>query len=139
MRNLIIDEALSWVGVKFKHLGRDRSGLDCLGLFVVIARALALKTKYGSFISDYDRLDYSKTPDENFLEKILDNLFEPANSIMAGDLLLLSGAHLAIANFHHNHYNSMIHAYAKARMVVHHRISEEWYARIKKIYKIIKY
>ena len=38
----IVAEARRWRGVPWRHLGRSRAGLDCVGLLVVIARALEL-------------------------------------------------------------------------------------------------
>lgn len=38
----VVAEARSWVGVPFRHMGRDRRGVDCIGLVVVVGRALGL-------------------------------------------------------------------------------------------------
>lgn len=47
----IEEEALSWVGVPFLHLGRGRKGIDCAGVVIMTARALGL--------SDYENRSYS--------------------------------------------------------------------------------
>lgn len=53
-RQAIVAEARTWLGVRWHHQGRDRGGIDCGGLVVVVARALG--------ISDYDIAGYRREP-----------------------------------------------------------------------------
>lgn len=62
-RDEIIAEARSWLGVKWRHQGRTRHGLDCAGIVVVVGRALGLH--------DYDQLDYGRVPDGESFERHL--------------------------------------------------------------------
>lgn len=38
----IIDAARGWIGTPWRHQGRNRRGVDCIGLLVVVARGLGL-------------------------------------------------------------------------------------------------
>lgn len=42
-REDIITEARRWVGTPWRHQGRSRAGVDCVGLVVLVARTLGLK------------------------------------------------------------------------------------------------
>jgi cell wall-associated NlpC family hydrolase len=48
-------EARKWIGTPWLHQGRNEHGIDCVGLVVVVARALG--------VSDYDFGNYSRNPD----------------------------------------------------------------------------
>jgi cell wall-associated NlpC family hydrolase len=41
-RQLIIDEARSYIGCPFKHQGRARNGIDCVGLIVEVGKKFKL-------------------------------------------------------------------------------------------------
>ena len=41
-RDQIVDEARSWLGVRWRHQGRNRSGVDCGGLVTVVGQALGI-------------------------------------------------------------------------------------------------
>ena len=55
----VVAEARSWAGVRWVHQGRGRTGIDCIGLVVVVRRELG--------IGDYDIPSYPRTPDGTFL------------------------------------------------------------------------
>ena len=42
-RDDIITEARRWIGTPWRHQGRSRAGVDCVGLIVLVARALGLE------------------------------------------------------------------------------------------------
>ena len=42
MRQEIIRQARSWIGVRFRHQGRSRQGIDCVGLVYVVGKSLGL-------------------------------------------------------------------------------------------------
>lgn len=41
-RAQIVSEARRWIGTRYRHKGRSATGLDCVGLLVVVARALGV-------------------------------------------------------------------------------------------------
>lgn len=55
----IVAEARTWEGVKFRHCGRNRFGVDCIGLIIKVAHELGLST--------YDTKAYARAPDFKFL------------------------------------------------------------------------
>ena len=80
--NDIVLAARSMLGVPFKHRGRNRSGVDCAGLVVVVARECGIKIK--------DFNGYGEIPK---LSHILPNIELNAAKILtkdarAGDILL---------------------------------------------------
>lgn len=50
-----VEAARSYVGVPFKHQGRSRAGLDCVGLIVVAARECGLNVP---MLATYGRTPY---------------------------------------------------------------------------------
>src|SRR5260370_35936670 len=60
----MVDCARSYVGVPYFHCGRNRNGLDCLGLLLVVAHDLDLTT--------YDEVDYSRQVDAQRFQRELD-------------------------------------------------------------------
>lgn len=54
-RVMVVDAARRWDGTKWRHQGRHREGVDCVGLVVMVCRELGL--------SDYDFLAYGREPD----------------------------------------------------------------------------
>lgn len=58
----IVTEAKTWLGVGFRHMGRTRKGgVDCIGLVIMVARALGLST--------YDTNCYARRPDFGFMRR----------------------------------------------------------------------
>lgn len=39
-RDQVVEEARSWLDVRWKHQGRNRAGIDCIGLVVMTMKAL---------------------------------------------------------------------------------------------------
>ena len=57
-REDIAAAARAWKGVRWKHQGRTRQGIDCAGLVVLVGRDLG--------ILDYDHRGYPRDPDGTF-------------------------------------------------------------------------
>ena len=55
----VVREARTWVGVPLIHQGRNRSGLDCWGLPIVVLQALGVVLPAGLLATDYPRLPIS--------------------------------------------------------------------------------
>jgi cell wall-associated NlpC family hydrolase len=53
-RDQIVATAREWLDVPWRHQGRDREGVDCGGLLIVVARALG--------VSDYEPPAYGRQP-----------------------------------------------------------------------------
>lgn len=128
----IIAEARSWIGVKWKHQGRTRSGLDCLGLVVVVAHKLG--------ISDVDEKTYSPRPDGvSLVKRFAEEMDEIALADMrAGDVVMFADSkypcHVAIVSEKHGQLY-IIHAHATRRQVLEERYGFEWPDKARKAYR----
>ncbi len=58
-REDIVAGARSWIGTPYRDLGRDRHGMDCVGLIVTVYTNLGL--------INYEVPTYSRIPDGSFL------------------------------------------------------------------------
>lgn len=76
-----VAEARSWVGVPFRHQGRSRAGVDCVGLLLVTCWALGLTT--------YNAKGYGSTPDVEFMRSECERLMVRSTEPQIGDVLLV--------------------------------------------------
>jgi cell wall-associated NlpC family hydrolase len=113
-----LDEAArAWLGVPWRHLGRSREGLDCIGLVLVAARACGIEAD--------DPAPYAREPSSQRLREEIAAALDPVPIAEArpGDVLVfnlgLYAGHIGI-RAHHPGYRvpSVIHAYAPRRRVV---------------------
>jgi cell wall-associated NlpC family hydrolase len=127
-RQQIIDEARTWLNVRWVHQGRSRAGIDCIGIVIKVAHALG--------IFAFDTFDYSRQPDPNRLRELLGEHMEKIaiDEARIGDILLMrferEPQHVAIVSD-----IGMIHAYAQARRVVEHRLDSLWKSRVVGAYR----
>lgn len=61
----IARHALAYQGVPFRHLGRDRTGLDCVGLLILTSRNVGL------IPADFDFTGYGRRPNGHRLVRHL--------------------------------------------------------------------
>jgi hypothetical protein len=95
------EEIMTWVGTKWRHQGRQRNGVDCIGLAICTAKNKGLisedfnVTNYDRRASGYHFINEFKKVDE--LQQVL-----PLN-IMQGDILVFTDGtypcHCGIAIF----------------------------------------
>lgn len=118
----IIDEARTWIDVPWRHAGRNRAGIDCVGLGVVVTRALG--------ICDYDVVTYSKEPTDGMLkhiETVADQI--PIQDAKIGDILILNfGPYPFHAGFlaEKDGKPMIVHANARARKVIEEPYARDW-------------
>lgn len=122
----IVAAARSYLGVRWHHQGRNRAGLDCIGLVIAVARDLGL--------SDYDIGGYARVPDGKTLRATMAQQMDVLKrEPLPGDVLLFAfqrnPLHTAIVTDAPGGLG-MIHAFANKRMVVEHRLDEVWRSRI---------
>jgi hypothetical protein len=120
-RMQIITEAKSWIGVKFKKGGRDRIGIDCVGLLVNIGRELGFDIQ--------DTIEYSFHPEPaKFVNMVYGqtDIADP-NNLRIGNLLLFRQSvfpmHTGILSKDHYGRLSVINANALERKVVEQPLS----------------
>ena len=114
--------ARSYVGVPWRHLGRSRTGLDCIGLVLLAAREVSVDLP--------DPAPYAREPQgTRLLEGILAHATRVAEA-SPGDVLLfrlgLYGGHVGIASVHPAWgVPACLHAYAPRRQVVEQPMDAE--------------
>lgn len=127
----IIRAARAVIGTRFRHQGRDPAkGLDCAGLIVHVARVLGM--------AHDDMAVYPRLPGGSMLEFALDGqpgLVPVKGWPRHGDVLLMrfggDPQHLALLTAD----NTIVHAWAIARKVCEHGLTDEWRRRIVRAYR----
>jgi len=120
-RSDVITEARKYLGVKWRHQGRNKNGLDCAGLIVTVANTLGL--------SDHDDRRYSRRPDGSFAQAFTDGgmIRIPVQEAQEGDVLLFAeSSHVCHAGFLADKRGepSVIHAHALRRMVLEETLED---------------
>ena len=134
----ILAAARAEIGTPFRHQGRvSGKALDCAGLICHVASVIGLEY--------FDQQGYSRHPSQGLLESALDGqpcLVRVALADMqTGDVLLMrfSGdpQHLAIYAGWSDVYQDegIVHAWLQAKKVSENRLTDEWRARIVRIYR----
>lgn len=131
-RAAFVAAARSYIGVRWRHQGRSRKGIDCGGL---VSLALADIGRIGRDIVGYGRVAY-----HGYLEACLrDNFGDPGlpEAMQIGDVALISydaaPNHVGIvADYLYGGF-SIIHAHAPSRKVIEHRLDER--LRVMEIYR----
>lgn len=129
----MVAEARTWLGVRWKHQGRDRSGVDCLGMCAEVAKACR------GF--DVDRTNYPRRGQgASFMAELRRHLVAvERDAIEPGDLIAMpydGDLHVALVGDYllepEKHLLSMIHAHARVqdRKVVEHRLDSIWLSKV---------
>jgi cell wall-associated NlpC family hydrolase len=121
----VIREARTWLGVPFRHQGRDRNGVDCIGLPIVILQNL------GILPAGFELTNYSRFPHQNELEPRILEYCKSLKDVTPGCLVALSRhrtlAHVAI----YTDTDTIIHAFERAphASVIEHGFRGMWRRR----------
>lgn len=132
----MIDAAKAYLGVPFRHQGRNRIGLDCAGLFVCVMRDCGHEYS--------DAKGYPRNPHDGQLEAQMDAqpALEriPAAEAQAGDWLCMriktAPQHLALHAGFIDGIPYIVHASEEHGGVVHHRLDGLWRARVMRAYRV---
>jgi cell wall-associated NlpC family hydrolase len=128
-----VELARQYVGVPFRHQGRDPAiGLDCVGLLVVVFRALGHDVR--------DLAAYARDPHHGLLEQMLvANGGVRVTDPQPGDIALIAFhgvvRHAALVGDHADGL-SLIHTYTGNRCVIEHRLDAKWRRRIVHVYRV---
>lgn len=139
-RTAMVAAARSFLGVPFKHRGRSRRGVDCVGL-VVVALAAVKRTVV-------DRRHYGRKPEEDGLYEVLcDHLGDPVpmETMRPGDVVLMA-VYASIREAHlPNHVGiiteypgggfALLHSLAMNKEVIEHRLDDAWASRIRGVWR----
>lgn len=123
----LIVQARALLGVPFRHQGRNRYGVDCIGLVVLAARACGLDVSA-------DRTDYPRDPVGALQPALLGRLSEVTAVWWPGDVLLMrfgnEPQHVALWTG-----AGIIHAMARSGRVVEHGLDAKWRRRVVAVYR----
>lgn len=126
--NEIVQSARSYLGVPYRHQGRNRLGLDCIGLILMVAHDLHL--------SDFDITGYGRVPSGRMMARLLGQHCRPVavKDINSGDVVHITferqPQHVAIITD-----AGMIHA-DNIRGVVEHSLNNRWRKKIRGAYRL---
>ena len=122
-RKQVVDLARTYLGTPFRHQGRDRFGLDCVGLALRVGNDLGLV--------NYDIKTYSpRTNGHEFM-----SYFRQAGLIevqwkdrQIGDIILMHDQYFPChtAFLTQRGHDRIIHAFALRRKVVEEAFTEHW-------------
>jgi len=133
--DLAIAEARSYVGVKWRHRGRSRFGVDCAGLVVAALRAGGVTIR--------DRIDYGRNPWKDGLEREFRDHFGdpiPFDDAVPGDVVIMcwdsrqrEPAHAGILS--DGKYGlQIIHSHSHS-VVAEHGIDDRWRDKILMVFR----
>lgn len=143
-RQVIIDEARSWLDTPFQHQSHRKGlGCDCGGLIGGICIGAGLFPADWWETSFASHSGYARTPSNGTLEAIC-HLFMrriPLAEAKPADVLLMrfkqEPQHLAILVPYRYGGLEMIHAYSRAGKVVGHRFADVWRARVVEAFALL--
>jgi cell wall-associated NlpC family hydrolase len=119
----VVSEARTWVGVPFRHQGRDRNGVDCVGLPIVVLQNL------GAVPPDFEIRDYPRQPYQGNLEARIVAHCTPLPVPVPGCLIALKWqrtlAHVAL----YTDTDTLIHALERHARVIEHGFRGLWKSR----------
>ena len=114
----VIDAARGWLGVPFRHQGRDAHGIDCVGLPIVVCQSLGL------IGPNFEITHYGRTPTGDLLPRLQSHC-QPIPQPVPGALVVIAwareAAHVAICTG-----DTVIHAYERVGKVVEHGYRGRW-------------
>jgi cell wall-associated NlpC family hydrolase len=120
----IVAAAREYLGVPFRHQGRSRRGLDCIGLIIMVAHELGLAPP------DADFTAYRTQPQPGAMAAALNRYCTrtPAAGVAPGHIVLLAEgvggsyaaypSHAGIIGTDSSGALTLIHSYVTARQVV---------------------
>ena len=134
-RAAIIAEARKWIGVPYRHQGRGKFGIDCVGLLIEVAKGVGHPVRAPSA--------YSSLPQgHQLLNPCDEQLWKPTRQTIApGDLGVFWGVsprepqHFGFIAAHGNQL-TMIHSFSKFGSVVEQEINRLWYTKFHCLYTL---
>lgn len=121
-QNEIVSEARKLIGTPYRHQGRSRFGVDCVGFIVLVMERLE------TLPVELLQANYGRLPRAELIQKTR-KYCEPLSHLEAGALLLIrwpgekEPGHIAIYT---GEDGLMIHAYGTLKKVVEHGYRGAW-------------
>lgn len=119
LQDRIVQEARSYIGVKWKHLGRNRLGIDCAGLVIEVGKAV------GYLDPDFSVGNYARVPKRyDFMNYFKDNAHQVQTAKMEhGDILVVKfdsryPCHCGFLSINPDGSRTFIHSSARDKQVL---------------------
>lgn len=131
----LIDACRSFIGVKFRHMGRKpHIGLDCAGMVCAGLTVIGREFK--------DIKAYGREPHKDGLRQVLiDNFGTPVlrGEMRAGDIPLMrfegQPRHVGLLTNHPSGGLSLLHVHAHNKFVSEHSINDYWHGCIVAVWR----
>lgn len=127
--NALITAARSYLDVPFRHRGRSRRGVDCIGLLVLAFADIGRTV--------IDRQAYGRTPEADRLREALIEEFGqpiPKDQLQVGDIVTMQWhgrpQHVGLLTDYPLGGLALLHADSGFKRVVEHRLAPPWTRRI---------
>ena len=125
-----------------KKTDTHKGGVDCLGLLIGVAKELDILSKTREPFSAFDEMNYSLSPDGEYLKTMLTRLLYSVSvdEMQSGDIALFrmdnNPQHLAVINKSEDGSFTMVHAYAPSRMVVENSLDDFWKEAMVAVFRV---
>jgi cell wall-associated NlpC family hydrolase len=136
----LLEQARTYLGVRFKHRGRDRNGVDCAGLVWCAYFDLGVTLP--------DIVRYGREPHQNGMMRVVtEGLGEPVwagrnvprAALQIGDVVVMRFVrephHMGIIGDDRLRGLSLIHSYGDIGSVVEHGLDENWQGKILAVFR----
>ena len=124
----MVAAAREYLGVPWRHAGRNRLGVDCVGLLVLAAQAAGIAVE--------DRTAYSRIVDPAALSRAIGAVcrkLEPGTPYAPADVLVIrygaSAQHVVLVSATSPELR-IIHAFQTVGRVAEHRLDASWERRV---------
>lgn len=122
----LVAAARGWLGVPWRHLGRSRTGVDCIGLVLLAARDCGIILP--------DPAPYAREPQGQRLAAGVAEHADRVGVALPGDVLVFRlgvfAGHVGIASLHPEHGEpALIHAFARHGVAVCEQVMSEEFRR----------
>lgn len=130
-----VRELRTWIGVPWRHQGRTRFGVDCVGLISVLAGVV----RGPEFVAQYDRTDYGRKPTQYSLTEALAPFCDliAVGQLQEGDVVSLADGpypcHLGVLSMQQGQMY-IIHSSARLRKVTEEPFGDFWRGRLSRCY-----
>lgn len=129
-----VETARSYIGTRWRHRGRSRYGIDCIGLIVASLKAAGFTMR--------DRVDYGREPWRDGLEREMHEHFGdpiPRAEWRAGDVAMMrwenrpEAGHVGLIA-QGPHGLTLIHSHSMSSVIEHH-IDAHWESLILAVFR----
>jgi cell wall-associated NlpC family hydrolase len=132
-RRDIVSAARSWVGVPYKHLGRDRSGVDCAGLIMGVAKEFGIEPEAPRAYSNQPKGATLLVPADKQMWVVKRDRLIPGDVVVLWAWTPNEPQHFGIVA-DHPHGVSFIHAFSKFGKVTEQSWNRFWNKHFTGIY-----